>query len=236
MAKEGVVLAVAMVAMAVAVSASDFDPLQDFCIADLTSWTRLNGYPCRDPKKATDEDFVYRGLRKGGDKSTEFGGPMTTAFVQEWSALSTQGISWARIDFAVNGLNNLHWHPHASEILYCQEGTLFVGFVDATDNRFWYNTLQPGDLVLFPRGLLHFELNVGNKPALAQIAHNSQDGGHQREGHSTFGSYPTITDNVLRKGFDLDEKTVQHLKEVFKRKELESLDNVSVDQAVVDVV
>ncbi|KAG0627224.1 hypothetical protein M758_2G183600 [Ceratodon purpureus] len=244
MGKEKITLATTWIVMAamlaVFVSASDPDPLQDFCIADVWSWTHVNGYACYDPLKARNEDFVYRGLRKAGDTTKEFGAPITEAFVKQWPALNTQGISWARVDYAVNGLNNLHWHPRASEIFYCQEGTLLVGFVDTIENKFWYNTLEPGDLAIIPRGLLHFDMNIGTKPAMAHNAHNSQNPGHQAEGKATFGSYPPIGDNVLTKGFDLDEKTVQQLKQFFAKEKIQDQslvpDNSVNEVADFDVV
>lgn len=72
-------------------------------------------------------------------------------------------------------------------------------------------------------------------PALAHTAHNSQNPGHQNEGQSTFGPYPAIPDNNLRKGFDLDEQTVQHSKQVFSGKRyLESLVESLVLEGVLD--
>jgi hypothetical protein len=47
-----------------AVNAADPDPLQDFCVADLSANAPLvNGFPCKPRDTVTSEDFVFRGLR-----------------------------------------------------------------------------------------------------------------------------------------------------------------------------
>jgi hypothetical protein len=47
-----------------AVNAADPDPLQDFCVADLSANAPLvNGFPCKPRNTVTAEDFVFRGLR-----------------------------------------------------------------------------------------------------------------------------------------------------------------------------
>jgi hypothetical protein len=47
-----------------AVNAADPDPLQDFCVADLSANAPLmNGFPCKPRSSVAAEDFVFRGLR-----------------------------------------------------------------------------------------------------------------------------------------------------------------------------
>jgi hypothetical protein len=51
-----------------AVNAADPDPLQDFCVADLSANAPLvNGFPCKPRSTVTAEDFVFKGLRKPGE-------------------------------------------------------------------------------------------------------------------------------------------------------------------------
>ncbi|OAE28458.1 hypothetical protein AXG93_115s1480 [Marchantia polymorpha subsp. ruderalis] len=81
------------------VYAADPDPLQDFCIADLAAGPVSNGFPCKLPALATAEDFAYSGLAKPADPSlSSTGGVGTLAFVKEWPALNTQGLSLLRLD------------------------------------------------------------------------------------------------------------------------------------------
>ncbi|OAE24115.1 hypothetical protein AXG93_2752s1290 [Marchantia polymorpha subsp. ruderalis] len=55
-------------------------------------------------------------------------------------------------------------------------GPLQAGFVD-TKGQAHIHILYPGDLIVFPRGLLHFELNVGTETAFYLSALNSQNPG-----------------------------------------------------------
>jgi hypothetical protein len=66
---------------------------------------------------------------------------------------------------------------------------------------------------VFPRGLLHFELNVGEGQAIAIAALNSQNPGVQTQAAALFGS--GISDVVLEKAFGLSEKAVDHIKSKF---------------------
>lgn len=195
------------------VVASDPDPLQDFCVADNSSTIFINGFPCKDPAKVLSSDFTFRGLRNVGNLASSFGAPLQTAFVQQFPAINTQGISWARLDFAYpGGLNVPHWHQRATEILSCQKGQLLVGFVD-TKNKLWSSVLQPGDITVFPRGLMHFQLNVGNETASAVLSLNSQNAGRSDVGASTFGA--GVKEQILEKAFNLTPAVVQQLEKFF---------------------
>jgi hypothetical protein len=66
---------------------------------------------------------------------------------------------------------------------------------------------------VFPRGLLHFELNVGEGQTTAIAALNSQNPGVQAQAAALFGS--GISDVVLEKAFGLSEKAVDHIKSKF---------------------
>jgi hypothetical protein len=69
---------------------------------------------------------------------------------------------------------------------------------------------------VFPKGLLHFQLNVGNGPAVAIAALNSQNPGVQQAGRALFASNPPVSDAVLEKAFGLNQKAVQHIRNNFK--------------------
>ena len=227
MALRSLLLAVMVLFAATSVvQANDPDPLQDFCVADESNKTFINGFPCKDPAKVVSEDFTYRGLRNQGDLSTSFGAPLQKAFVQQFPGINTQGISWARLDFAYpGGLNVPHWHQRATEILSCQKGQLLVGFVD-TNNKLWSTVLQPGDITTFPRGLVHFQLNVGKEPAFAVLALNSQNAGRSDIGASTFGA--GIKEQILEIAFGLSEEAVKSLEKFFSEPHLQESSGVEV--------
>jgi hypothetical protein len=88
------------------------------------------------------------------------------------------------------------------------EGSLLVGFV-STNETLYATTLQKGDVFVFPRGLLHFELNVCDGTATAIAALNSQNPGAQFQAVALFNS--AISEAVLEKAFGLGEKAVQKI-------------------------
>ncbi|EFJ12649.1 hypothetical protein SELMODRAFT_425367 [Selaginella moellendorffii] len=50
---------VALAAVILPCHSADSDPLQDYCVADLTLNLTINGYPCKDYYAATIDDFVF---------------------------------------------------------------------------------------------------------------------------------------------------------------------------------
>ncbi|KAH9569044.1 hypothetical protein CY35_03G111800 [Sphagnum magellanicum] len=192
--------------------ASDADPEQDFCVADLNNPTIVNGLVCKNPALVTGTDFMSPLLAAPGNTNNPLGSNVTGAFAGAFPGafpgINTLGISMARLDFAKGGLVPPHTHPRATEIIFVVEGSLFVGFV-STDEKLYSTTLQQGDVFVFPRGLLHFELNVCDGTATAIAALNSQNPGTQIQAVALFNS--NITEVVLEKAFGLGEKAVQKI-------------------------
>jgi len=199
----------------VIVRAGDPDPLQDICVADLKSEVIVNGFPCKDAMMVTADDFLLKGLDKPGDTSNRLGFVVTPAFVMQLPGLNTLGISMVRLDYAVLGLNPPHTHPRATEILVVIEGTLLVGFI-TTNNTLFSTTLEKGDVFVFPKGLVHFQQNIGHINAVAIAALSSQNPGTQQVAMTLFGASPPVDASVLAKAFQIDEKLVQLLQNKFK--------------------
>ncbi|KAJ7294774.1 hypothetical protein O6H91_05G092800 [Diphasiastrum complanatum] len=194
------------------INAADADPLQDYCVADLTKDLYLNGYPCKNPAAATTEDFVFYGFMAPPQTNNTAGAVAITAEVDTFAGLNSLGLTFARLDFARGGVITPHAHPRASEIIYVTEGSLYAGFV-TTSNKLFAKVITKSEVMIFPRGLIHFQLNVGETPAQAVVALNSQYPGFQFIGDSMFGS--NIKDEVLEKTFFLDQTTVDRLKAIF---------------------
>ena len=173
----------------------------------------VNGKFCKDPKVAKPEDFFFPGLLTPRNTSNPVGSTVTPVNVDQLPGLNTLGISLARIDYAPNGgINPPHEHPRGSEILLVLEGTLYVGFVTSNpDNRLFSKILRPGDVFVFPMGLIHFQLNVGKSSAVAIAALSSQNPGVITIANAVFGSNPRIDPRVLTRAFQLDKKTVDYL-------------------------
>ncbi|RQP03323.1 hypothetical protein POPTR_019G026500v4 [Populus trichocarpa] len=200
-------------------SASDPSPLQDFCVAinDPKAAVFVNGKFCKDPKMATANDFSFSGLNIPRNTGNRVGSNVTLLNVDQIPGLNTLGISLARIDYAPNGgLNPPHTHPRATEILVVVEGTLYVGFVTSNpENRFISKVLYPGDVFVFPFGLIHFQLNIAKTPAVVFAGLSSQNPGTITIANAVFGSDPLINPDVLAKAFHLDIKIVNYLQKLF---------------------
>ncbi|CAK9136590.1 unnamed protein product [Ilex paraguariensis] len=198
--------------------ASDPSPLQDFCVAvnDSKAAVFVNGNFCQDTKMAMANDFFFPGLNIPGNTSNKLGSMVTPVTVAQIGGLNTLGISMARLDFAPYGLNPPHTHPRGTEILTVMEGTLYVGFVTSNpDNRLISKVLCQGDVFVFPIGLIHFQHNVGNTPAVAIAALSSQNPGVITIANAVFGSKPPISVDVLTKAFQVDNNTVSYLQAQF---------------------
>ncbi|KAI9185510.1 hypothetical protein LWI28_008002 [Acer negundo] len=198
-------------------SASDPSPLQDFCVAiNDTKNVFVNGKFCKDPKLATPKDFFFSGLHIPQKTSNPVGSTVTPVNVVQILGLNTLGISLARIDYEPYGQNPPHTHPRASEILFVQEGTLYVGFVTSNpENKLFTKVLNKGDVFVFPIGLIHFQFNIGKTNAVAFAALSSQNPGVITIANAVFKSDPPINPDVLAKAFQLDQNVVKSLQAKF---------------------
>uniref|UniRef100_A0A7N0T6H2 Germin-like protein n=1 Tax=Kalanchoe fedtschenkoi TaxID=63787 RepID=A0A7N0T6H2_KALFE len=183
-------------------SASDPDPILDYCVAESTL------QPCKNSSSVTVEDFIFSGIKSAGDfKKTGFSSkPVNSA---AFPGLNTLGMSLVRADFDKGGVNVPHYHPRATEVAYVLEGRIYSGFVD-TGNKVFARVLEKGDVMVFPRGLLHFQMNVGDGPATIIGALDSQNPGLVKIPAAVFGS--EIDEELLEKAFGLNEKQLGKLK------------------------
>ncbi|WOL04207.1 germin-like protein 3-8 [Canna indica] len=197
--------------------AADPDPLQDFCVADTADnpAVSVNGFPCKPASAVTVDDFVFDGLAKEGNTSASiFGASITPANVLSFPALNTLGVSMNRVDIAPGGVNPPHIHPRATELLLLLRGRLLVGFV-STENKLFAKVLKPGENFVAPKGLVHFQYNVGEEKAFAITAFDSQFPGVVVAAPSLFAATPAIPDEVLTKALQVDQKVVDMIKSNF---------------------
>ncbi|KAF1870513.1 hypothetical protein Lal_00003719 [Lupinus albus] len=163
----------------------------DFCVADYTFPNGPAGYSCKKPSSVTVDDFVYHALAISGNTTNIINAAVSPAFDAQFPGINGLGISIARLDLAVNGVIPLHTHPGASEILVVVQGTICAGFV-ASDNTVYLKTLKKGDIMVFPQGLLHFQVNGGGSTALAFVSFSSANPGLQILDFALFKSdFPT---------------------------------------------
>jgi quercetin dioxygenase-like cupin family protein len=126
--------------------------------------------------------------------------------------LNTLGVSFVRADFDVGGVNVPHFHPRATEVAIVLEGKIYSGFVD-TKNKIFAKVLEKGEVMVFPRGLVHFQMNVGDVPATIFGSFDSQNPGLMKIPNVVFGS--EIKDELLEKAFGLNSKELSKLKKRF---------------------
>ncbi|PPD76770.1 hypothetical protein GOBAR_DD26309 [Gossypium barbadense] len=168
--------------------ASDPDLLQDLCVANKAAGIKVNGFPCKDEANVTEADFFYSGLANPGVINNSVGSVATGANVEKISGLNTLGVSLARIDYAPD-----------------------VGFI-TTSNKLISKSVKKGDIFVFPRGLVHFQKNNGDKSASVIAGFNSQLPGTQSIAATLFTSTPAVPDNVLTKTFQIGTKEVDKIK------------------------
>jgi quercetin dioxygenase-like cupin family protein len=196
--------------------AADPDPEQDFCVAKASSEPTINGVICKPMNEVVATDFLSPVLRNAGKTNNTDKVSVTPANVGAFAGINTQGISFVRIDWAQGGINPPHVHPRATEILFLVEGSLYVGFITSDGNNTVYATyLQKGDLFVFPRGLIHFQLNVGKGTAFAISGLNSQNPGVSAVAANLF-SPNGIKEEVLEKGFRTTKQVVDTIEKGFK--------------------
>lgn len=107
-------------------------------------------------------------------------------------------------------MNPVHTHPRSAELLFLVQGSLEVGFVDSK-NTLFTQTLQTGDVFVFPKGLVHFQYNADAKNiGVAISAFGSANAGTVSLPNTLFNS--TIDDTALALSFKTDVATIQKLK------------------------
>ncbi|KAF8092190.1 hypothetical protein N665_0422s0019 [Sinapis alba] len=169
------------------VSPISFASFQDFCVADLNGPQYPSGYSCKNPDQVTANDFAFSGLAKAGNTSNMIKAAVATGFAPDFAGVNGLGVSVARLDLAEGGVVPIHIHSGASEVLIVIEGTIRAGIISSA-NKVYLKTLQKGDVMVFPQGLLHFALNGGTGPALAFAAFGSSNPGVQLVPHALFSN------------------------------------------------
>ncbi|KAG0559116.1 hypothetical protein KC19_10G080100 [Ceratodon purpureus] len=208
-------VAMATFLVATCVSADDSNPINDFCVADLKMDVMFNGIACKSPKMVTPEDFKFTGFRATADTNNSMGIGIIPAFAAvNYPALNTQGFSLAKINYAKNGLVTPHTHPRAAEVITVTKGEIYAGFV-CTSGKLWAVTLKVGDFFVFPKGLVHFHVNVANGSAATLSVMNAQNPGIQMVANALFGSTPPIKSAVLTKAFTISNETSDWIRRNF---------------------
>lgn len=169
-----------------------FGAVQDFCIADYSSPETPSGFGCKKTSKVEARDFVYSGLAAPTNTSNILKAGTAVAFYNTFPGVNGLGLALARADLAPGGSIPIHTHPRGSEILIMIEGTVTSGLI-TSDNKVHIVTLKKGDVMVYPHGLLHFQVNSPkSKPATFFVGFNSDNPGINFVVLNLFGNdFPT---------------------------------------------
>ncbi|KDP33908.1 hypothetical protein JCGZ_07479 [Jatropha curcas] len=190
---------------------SSYASVQDFCVGDLSGPEGPAGFSCKKAASVTVKDFVYSGLGVAGNTTNIIKAAVTPAFAAQFPGVNGLGISMARLDLAPGGVIPFHTHPGASEVLVVIQGTICAGFVSSA-NKVFFQTLKKGDIMVFPQGLLHFQINGGGSPALAFVSFSSPFPGLQILDYALFGN--DLPSDIIEMTTFLDAAQVKKLKGV----------------------
>ncbi|KAJ0090048.1 hypothetical protein Patl1_13578 [Pistacia atlantica] len=190
---------------------SSYAALQDFCVGDLSAPEGPAGYSCKKPAKVTVDDFVFSGLGAAGNTSNIIKAAVTPAFSAQFPGVNGLGVSVARLDLAPGGVVPMHTHPGGSEVLIVVQGSICAGFISSA-NAVYFKPLKKGDIMVFPQGLLHFQINAGGGPALAFVSFSSPSPGLQILDYALFGN--NLPSELVEKTTFLDDAQVKKLKGV----------------------
>ncbi|OIV89351.1 hypothetical protein TanjilG_23053 [Lupinus angustifolius] len=184
----------------------------DFCIADLKVARTPAGYPCKSPATVTVDDFVFSNYLPG--KNNIFNFSFTLAYVDIFPSLNGLGFSMARFDIEEGGVVPMHTHADADEVIIMLQGNLTAGFISSDSNTAFVKTISEGNIIVLPKGLLHFALNVGKGKASANVIYSSVKPSVQLFDVALFGN--NLDSAIVEKTTFLDHAQVQKLKGQFK--------------------
>jgi quercetin dioxygenase-like cupin family protein len=154
--------------------------------------------------------FTFTGMRALVGAQPPSALKVSKVSAAEFPALIGQSVSYAVLQFPAGTTNPPHVHPRSAELLFLAGGSLQVGFVDTT-NKLFTQTLQAGDMFIFPKGLVHFQYNAdAQNTALAISAFGSASAGTVSLPTTLFAT--SIDDNILALAFKTDVATIQALK------------------------
>lgn len=196
--------------LAILISSSDA-AVQDFCVADLKAPESPSGYSCKSVTNVTVDDFVFSGLSAAGNTASIIKAAVTPAFAAQFPGLNGLGLSAARLDLAPGGVIPFHTHPGASEVLLVVQGSITAGFVSSA-NSVYLKTLKKGDLMVFPQGLLHFQVSDAGYTSVGFVFFSSSSPGLQITDFAFFAN--DLPTKLVAATTFLDEATIKKLKGV----------------------
>ncbi|KAG2311270.1 hypothetical protein Bca52824_022827 [Brassica carinata] len=135
-------------------------------------------------------------------KDFSFSATVTTGFAPAFPGANGVGVSVVRLDLAYG------------------EGTIRARII-CSANEVYLKTLQKGEVMVFPQGLLHFALKNGTGPALAFAAFRSSNPGLQLVSNALFAS--DLPSELIEATTFLSHEEVKRLKAIIPKHSLDLL-------------
>lgn len=150
---------------------------------------RLKTAPSQLERQAmlTDSDFVFDFTSALTGVSAGNGGKTVSATSSNFPALIGHDIAMTVGFLSACSMNLPHTHPRATEINFIAKGSFQAGFFMENGARFIGNRMEVGMVTVFPRGSIHFEINLSCDDAIFVAAFNNEDPGVQTTAPSFFG-------------------------------------------------
>jgi hypothetical protein len=181
-------------------------PTVDQSVAELlTASTVVNRI-----KLLSDTDFIFDFANPTPESVSATGedGQTVTARRDTFPALIGSGIAMTIAHLGPCGINTPHIHPRAAELNYIVNGSVQAGMLAENGARFVMNTVNAGQATLFPRGAIHFEVNLGCEPVMFVAAFPDEDPGTTQLADNLFKLPKNIVQATLG---GLDEAEVESL-------------------------
>ncbi|KAH7656649.1 Germin protein [Dioscorea alata] len=197
----------------VMIHSSNASDVQDFCVADLALPESPAGYSCKSVSKVTVNDFIKSQFLTTNTAFPTFNASISLAFSPQFPAVNGLEISGVYVVLNLGGFVPAHIHPGGNEFSVVTKGTILCGFV-SSDNRAYFKTLQAGDAIVFPQGLMHFQINTGRTPATFISSFSSANPRIVIFASALFGN--SLPSDIVKKiSFLDDDAEVKKLKAMF---------------------
>ncbi|XP_078437242.1 putative germin-like protein 2-3, partial [Wolffia australiana] len=125
-----------------------------------------------------------------------------------------QKLSIARLDLNINAVVALNIHLTASKLLIVIRGRILVGFI-TPNGKLITKILVAGDVFLFPKGLINFQINVDVDISIALLAFNSERPRTIVIGENIFGAAPPVPLAALERSFRANQAIIDAIKAQF---------------------
>lgn len=168
------------------------------------------------PAKVTVSDFIYSALGIPGNTTNIIKAAVTPALADQFPGVNGHGISAARLDLAPGGMIPMHTRPGASVLLIMTRGKIKAAFISLA-NAVYLKTLKKGDIMVFPQGLLHFQVNAAKIHSSAFVSFSSPSPGLQILDFALFAN--DLPSSLVEMTTFLDDAQVKKLKGTYQKKE-----------------